>query len=1061
MKHFEEFRQIDHPSLEEEMLSRWSEEDVFGESLRQREGQPTFTFYEGPPTANGKPGIHHVMSRTIKDTFCRYKTMKGFQVARKAGWDTHGLPVEIEVEKQLGLKGRAEVEEYGIAKYNAACRESVLRYKGVWDNLTTRMGYWVDQDDPYITFKTSYVESVWWLIKTIFEKGYLYEGYKIQWYSPGSGTVLSSHEVSLGYKEVQDPSVFIRFRSAEDPDTYYLAWTTTPWTLVSNVALAVGKKIDYVQVRVSSEDIGVHNLILARALLSAISEEYEITAEFTGEDLIGRTYEPLFNYFVDEVEEGSAWRIVSADYVSTSDGTGIVHTAPAFGAEDYDTSQKEGLPVLNPISRDGKFSDKIDLVAGMWFKDADKVVSRELRERGLLYRHETCVHNYPHDWRKGTPLMSYPVEGWFIRTTAVKERLIELNNTIRWQPASIGKGRFGDWLENNVDWALSRRRYWGTPLPVWRSDVEGSAHIEVIGSLAELREKCGDVIPENDDDVDLHRPFVDDLTWPSPDGGTMRRVPDLIDVWFDSGAMPFAQWHYPFENKELFERTFPGDFIAEGVDQTRGWFYTLHAIAALVMDDLAYRNVVVNGLVLDENGEKMSKSKGNAVEPFAVISEHGVDAVRWYMMSNSPPWENLRFAERGIVEVKRKFFSTVANVYSFFATYANIDGFPGDMPPPSHSERPEMDRWILSRLGTTVAATDEALDEYNPTKAARAVERFVEELSNWYIRRSRRRFWASADGDIQDKWSAFHTVSECLLCVSKLMAPIAPFYSDHLYRSLTTVMPEGAVGSVHLALFPDAADFADVVDVDLEHRMGLARTISSIVLALRNEASINVRQPLSRILLVTNEDVDEASVELVRSIILDEVNVQAVDYIAGSSDVVKRTAKANFKTLGRRLGKQMKSAAAAIRTLSTTQIDTFLKDGELQLDIDGQPVLFSREDIEIVSEGIDEWLVGQEGFVTVALDTELTESLREEGMARETVNRIQNMRKSADYEVTDRINVSVNGSDFVLNAVRKHESWIRNETLTTELTYTQDPEGDLVSTFEIDSENLVLGVHRP
>ncbi len=1060
MKQFEEFRQIDHPALEEEMLSRWSDEDIFSESLRQRDGQPTFTFYEGPPTANGKPGIHHVMSRTIKDTFCRYKTMKGFQVARKAGWDTHGLPVEIEIEKELGLKGRAEVEEFGIAKYNAACKKSVLRYKGIWDDLTTRMGYWVDQENPYITFKPHYIESVWWLIKRIFEKGYLYEGYKIQWYSPGSGTVLSSHEVSLGYKEVQDPSVFIRFRTTDDPDTYFLAWTTTPWTLISNAALAVGKNIDYVQVRIDSEDVGVHNLILAQNLLSVISEEYEITAEFKGSDLLGRSYEPLYDYFVDEVEPGQAWRVVAADYVSTSDGTGIVHTAPAFGADDYETSLKEGLPVLNPISRDGTFSDSVELVAGLWFKDADKIISRDLRERGLLYRHETCVHNYPHDWRKGTPLMNYPVEGWFIRTTAIKERLIELNKKIRWQPSSIGKGRFGDWLENNVDWALSRRRFWGTPLPIWRSDVEGSSHIEVIGSIAELREKCGDAVPSDDDDVDLHRPFIDTLTWPSPDGGTMRRVPDLIDVWFDSGAMPFAQWHYPFENKDVFEQSFPADFIAEGVDQTRGWFYTLHAIAALVMDDLAYRNVVVNGLVLDENGEKMSKTKGNTVEPFSVINKHGVDAVRWYMMSNSPPWENLRFSERGITDVKRKFFSTIANVYTFFATYANIDGFPGKGVIPAFQDRPEMDRWILSRLGTTVEDTGRSLEEYNPTKAARAVESFVEEFSNWYIRRSRRRFWVSADGDTNDKWSAFATVSECLIIVAKLMAPIAPFYSDHLYRSLAAVSGEDNTASVHLARFPEASDFADYADPELEHRMGLARTVSSIVLALRNEASLNVRQPLARILLVTNEHVDEGSISRVRSIILDEVNVHDIEFVSGASSVVKRTAKANFKTLGRRLGKQMKEAAMAIRKLSPDQIDSFLRDDRISISIGNSEVLFDRNDIEIVSEGIDEWLVGQDGSVTVALDTEVTDALREEGFARETVNRIQNMRKTAEYDVTDRIRVAISGSEFILSAVRAHEKWIRNETLASELNFVSDPEGDLVSKFEIDSENLVLGVHR-
>lgn len=1063
MKHFEEFRQLDYPALEKEVLSRWARDDIFGKSLRQHEGRPTFTFYEGPPTANGKPGIHHVMSRTIKDAFCRYKAMKGFAVDRKAGWDTHGLPVEIEVEKELGLKGKAQVEEYGIARYNAACKKSVLRYKSVWDELTRRMGYWLDQDNPYVTFDAAYIESVWWLIKQIYDKGYLYEGHKIQWYSPGSGTVLSSHEVSLGYREVQDPSVFIRFRTLDEENTYFLAWTTTPWTLISNAALAVHPGVDYVKVELTSQDIGKHSLILARDLLSVIHEEYEVTEEFSGSELVARRYEPLFNYFVEETHAENAWTVLPADYVSTSDGTGIVHIAPAFGVEDYDIALKYDIPILNPISSDGKFSDQPAIVAGLWFKDADKVVSRDLRERGLLYRHETYVHNYPHDWRKGTPLMSYPVEGWFIRTTAIKDRLIELNNQIRWQPESIGKRRFGDWLENNIDWALSRRRFWGTPLPIWRSDRAESTYIEVIGSIAELREKCGDQLSGADEDLDLHRPFVDELTWPSPDGGTMRRVPDLIDVWFDSGAMPFAQWHYPFENKDIFEKSFPADFIAEGVDQTRGWFYTMHAIAALVMDNLAYRNVVVNGLVLDENGEKMSKSKGNTIDPFEMIDKHGVDAIRWYMMSNAPPWENLRFSEKGVVEVQRKFFGTLANVYTFFATYANIDEFPGTDPKPEPAQRSEMDRWILSRLATTVRVTDRALDDYHPTKAARAVERFVEELSNWYIRRSRRRFWAPEATDRIDKWSAFYTVSECLTVLARLIAPIAPLYSDHLFLSIMNGM-RSAVGdsaeSVHLTSFPEPDDFADAIDLELEHKMDLARTISSIVLALRNEASLNVRQPLSRILVVTSTQVDKLSIESVRRIILDEVNIHDIEYVSGASDVVNRKAKPNFKALGRRLGKKMKAAAAAISSLSIAQVDQFIAEGAISIEIEGETVLFEKDDIEIVSEGIVGWLVGQEGAVTVALDTEISPELRTEGLARETVNRIQNMRKSANFDVTDRIRIDVYGSELVREAVRAYEEWIRNETLGTELNIVKEPEGELVSSFEIDSEILVLGVRR-
>ncbi len=834
MTAFREEKNFDLPKLEEDILARWKEQHIFQQSVAAREGAPSFTFYEGPPTANGRPGIHHVLARTIKDTFCRYKTMKGFQVERKGGWDTHGLPVEIEVEKQLGLEGRHQVEEYGIEKYNAACRESVLKYKELWDDLTVRMGYWVDLDNPYITFKNEYIESVWWLLKQIHEKGLLYKGHKIQWYSPGSSTVLSSHEVSLGYKEVQDPSVYIRFSVHNEPDTYFLAWTTTPWTLISNTGLAVGEKIDYVKVRQTDPDQPAEHLYLAKSLLRKVSETYEVVEEMKGTDLIGKTYDPLYPYFKEEEGAEGAWRVVPADFVSTEDGTGIVHMAPAFGAEDHEVGKKEGLPLFNPVTPDGVFGEEATLVAGMWFKDADKVISRDLRDRGMLYKHETYLHNYPHDWRKGTPLMSYPVESWFIRTTALKDRLMELNDQINWQPSSIGIGRFGEWLKNNVDWALSRRRYWGTPLPIWQSDAPDSEYIEVIGSVEELREKCGDQVPEGDD-LDLHRPFVDNFTWPAPDGGTMRRVPDLIDVWFDSGAMPFAQWHYPFENKDKFDRNFPADFIAEGVDQTRGWFYTLHAIATLVMDEKSYKNVVVNGLLLDDKGEKMSKSKGNAIDPFAIIKAQGADAVRWYMMSNTPPWENLKFAERGLLDTKRKFFGTLQNVYSFFATYANIDGFAYQEPRIPVAERPELDRWIISRLNTTIEAVDKAYDGYHPTRAARALEGFVEELSNWYIRRSRRRFWSAKQGGGEgpdadrDKQMAYQTVYESLLSVAKLMSPIAPFFSEWLYSALVSAVEKDAPGSVHLAFFPEVE--VSAVDQDLEHRMQLARTVSSVVLS--------------------------------------------------------------------------------------------------------------------------------------------------------------------------------------------------------------------------------------
>ena len=671
--------------------------------VHARTGAPTYTFYEGPPTANGHPGIHHVMARTIKDVFCRYHTMKGCLVERKAGWDTHGLPVEIEVEKALNLDGREDVLRYGLAEFNQKCRESVLIYKEEWDELTRQMGYWVDLDNPYVTFETKYIETEWWLIKKIYEKGLLYKGHKIHWYSPGSGTILSSHEVSLGYKEIQDPSVTVRFKSLDRPETYLLAWTTTPWTLVSNTALAVGSDIEYVSVRCTS--LPEKEFILAQSRLEMLREDYEITGTLGGDELVGERYEPLFSFFKDQCHD--AWRIVAADFVSTEDGTGIVHIAPAFGEDDYAVGKLHGFPVLNPIDLRGHFLPDMPLVGGLWFKEADIHIIRDLRGRGLLHRHDSYVHNYPHDWRKRTPLMSYPVESWFIRTTAIRDRLVELNETISWQPKSIGQGRFGEWLSNNVDWALSRQRFWGTPLPVWVSDRDPDV-IEVIGSIQELRERCGYQLPARDEDIDLHRPFVDGLTWIGSDGGTMRRVPETIDVWFDSGAMPFAQWHYPFENKAAFERSFPADFIAEGVDQTRGWFYTLHAIAALVMDNVSFRNCVVNGLLLDANGEKMSKTRGNAPDPFEVIKEHGADRVRWYMMSNSPPWEDLKFSLTGVKEVERKLFGTLTNVYSFFATYANIDGFTSAEGSSSDiAKRPELDRWILSRLQSTVGFADE------------------------------------------------------------------------------------------------------------------------------------------------------------------------------------------------------------------------------------------------------------------------------------------------------------------------------------------------------------------
>ncbi|PSQ98174.1 MAG: isoleucine--tRNA ligase [Bacteroidetes bacterium QS_9_68_14] len=1023
---------FDPPALEERILERWDAENIFEKSLTEREDAPAFTFYEGPPTANGRPGIHHVMSRAIKDLFCRYKTMQGYRVERKAGWDTHGLPVEIEVEKELGLEDRQDVLDYGIDRYNAACRESVLEYRALWDDLTRRMGYWVDLDDPYVTYESEYIESVWWLLKQIRKQGLLYKGYKIQWYSPGSGTVLSSHEVSLGYEETQDPSVYVRFPVAGEEDTYFLAWTTTPWTLISNTALAVGPDVEYVKLRLASAgergrgSVG-ESLILAQSCVDEVlqGEEHDIVERFPGRELAGRRYEPPFDYFTDRDGAADCWRVLEGDFVTTEEGTGVVHMAPAFGADDYQIGvEREGLPLFCPVDEEGRFTEEAPLVEGQWFKDADKPINDDLKERGLMYLHETYLHNYPHDWRKGTPLMSYPVESWFIETTAVKDRLVELNKTINWQPEGIGTGRFGEWLEGNVDWALSRRRYWGTPLPVWQSD-ENPEYIEVVGSIAELREKCargdGNALPEDDREIDLHRPFVDELTWPAPAededghavGGTMRRVPDLIDVWFDSGAMPFAQWHYPFENEEKFENNFPADFIAEGVDQTRGWFYTL-------------------------------QSEGNAPEPRAVIEEHGADVVRWYMMSNTPPWENIKFSERGLRDTRRGFFGTLQNVYKFFATYANVDGFrfaEGRMPV---DERPELDRWILSRLHSTVQVARTAMDEYDPTTAARSVEAFVDDLSNWHVRRSRDRFWAAKQSESSNagegatehlqpkKRAAYQTVYECLLATAKLMAPIAPFFGEWLYRALAGTSGHGAeAASVHLASFPEAD--GSEIDAELEHRMGLARQIASVGRSLRSRAGLNVRQPLRRILVAEGAGVERRAVEAVREAITDEVNVKDIDYVTAESDVVERSAVPNFERLGPRLGSLMQPTNEAVRALSDDDIARYREQGSLTLQVDGETVELGPGDLEIRSEGIEGWQVGTEGGVTVALDTEVTPELRAEGLAREAVSRVQNLRRVAALDVTDRVEVGYEGTDAATTALASHAAYVRNETLALRL----------------------------
>lgn len=1051
-KKFQEVKQVDYSKLELDILSWWQKNQIFEKSVESREDGIPFTFYEGPPTANGKPGIHHVMARTVKDLFCRYKTMKGHKVLRKGGWDTHGLPVEIEVEKELGLKGRAEVEKFGLAQYNARCRESVLRYKGLWDDLTNRMGYWVDLHHPYITFENNYIESIWWSLSELYKKDFLYKGYKIQWYSPGSSTVLSSHEVSLGYKEVQDPSVYVKFQLDEASDTYFLAWTTTPWTLISNMLLAVNPSISYVLIRLTKAETPTH-IIMAESLVSSvIQEEYEVLKHLSGSELVGKTYKPLFDFVLKKFDKSEAWRVVAADFVTVEDGTGIVHIAPAYGADDFDTAKKEGVPLFNPVDRDGCFDKSITEFAGMWFKDADKEILRNLKDRSIIYRHQTYLHNYPHDWRKGTPLMSYPVESWFIRTTAVRDQMVELNKTINWKPASTGTGRFGTWLENNVDWAISRQRFWGTPIPIWVSD-KNPDYIECIGSVDELRQKAG--IAKNVE-IDLHRPTIDEITWPSPDGGTMRRIPDLLDVWFDSGAMPFAQWHYPFENKKMFDTNFPADFIAEGVDQTRGWFYTLHAISTMLFGKPAYKNVVSNGLVLDAKGEKMSKSKGNTVDPFRILQEYGADSTRWYMMSNSAPWDNLKFNEDGLSETQRKFFNTIVNTYSFFAMYANIDKFrySGSMVP--YSERSEMDRWIISRQFTTIKMVDQYLEDYDVTKACREIEQFVEELSNWYVRRSRRRFWK--EGKTIDKTSAYQTLFECLMNVSKLISPVAPYMGEWLYQRLNTVTGKDEL-SVHISFYPTVEETA--INKPLEYKMDLARRITSIVLRIRNKANINVRQPLSRIILPFNDAKDREAIESVKDIILDEVNIKKIDYVKDDSGIVHKSAKANFPVLGKKVGGLMKATAQIIQELSSEDITEFEKTGALKIVLDsGEFVNLEGEDIVVIRHGLSGWSVESEDGLTVAADTELTDELIMEGIAREVVNRLQNMRKEANFEVTDRILISVDTVSGMEESIRSMSGYIKEETLAEDLVFEPLSEADYTKTWEIDNVDVTFSIKR-
>ena len=1045
---FKEIKSLSYPNAEIDILKEWKEKQVFEKSISSRNEGIPFNFYEGPPTANGKPGIHHVMARTVKDLFCRYKTLKGYKVERKAGWDTHGLPVEIEVEKALGLTGRSQVEEYGIAKYNAECRSSVLKYKDLWDELTDRMGYWVDQENPYITFENDYIESVWWALSELYKKGLLYKGYKIQWYSPGNGTVLSSHEVSLGYKNTQDPSIYVMFPKPDEEETYYLAWTTTPWTTISNMALTINPELDYVKLAHHHK-----NYIVAKGCVERVfGEEVIILDEFKGTELLGNSYLPIFDYARQEFNEEQAWKIIPASYVTIDDGTGIVHTAPAYGADDYDACAKAQIPMFNPIDRDGCFTEQVPEFNGQWFKEADKGIAKAIKEKGLMFRHETYEHNYPFDWRKGTPLMSYPVESWFIKTTAVKDRMVELNKTINWKPSSTGTGRFGTWLENNVDWAISRQRYWGTPLPIWQSDKNPDVY-ECIGSLSELKMKAG--IPE-DTELDLHRPYIDELTWPAPGGGTMRRVPDLLDVWFDSGSMPFAQWHYPVETQAEFKDRFPADFIAEGVDQTRGWFYTLHALGTMLFDQVAYKNVVSNGLVLDKNGEKMSKSKGNTVDPFEILKTYGADTTRWYMMSNSSPWDNLKFSEDGLKETQRKFFNTLVNTYSFFAMYANIDEFNANSANIPVPDRPEIDRWIISRLNTTIKQVEQYFDEYEPTRAAREMETFVEELSNWYVRRNRRRFWKS--GATLDKTAAYQTLHQCLLSMSQLMSPIAPFLSEWMYQHLTNEVP-GYEESVHLSFFPTVEETAIIPA--LEHKMERARLISAIVLRIRNQIDLNVRQPLARIILPIKDEVERDAILSVQLIILEEVNVKEIQFVDDDSGIVHKTAKPNYPLLGKKLGPNMKAVASQVQSFSTEQISEFELLGQVTVRLDnGTQIVLLEKEIDIIRTGLEGWQVESEAGLSVAVDTELSEELQKEGLAREFVNRVQNMRKEANFDVTDRIATGVQANEKLAAAISYMAEYIQQETLSESLEQEELKVSDYVKTWEIGDEECIISIRR-
>jgi len=1023
---FKQYDKINYPEIEKRIAKFWKENNVFEKSIAQRDESKPFTFYEGPPTANGKPGIHHVMARTLKDLVCRYKSFKGYRVNRKAGWDTHGLPVEIEVEKKLGIKNKSEIPEFGVAKYNEACLNSVFTYKDLWEKMTERMGYWINLDDPYVTCTNEYIESVWWALKELFKKELIYKDYKIVPQCPRSETVLSSHELALGYKETKDPSVYALFKLRDskltkDGETYFLVWTTTPWTLISNVALAVGTDIVYVKVKTEGK-----LLILAKERLSVLKEDYEIITEYKGSDLAGQEYHQLFNYLTVDKK---GFYVVEADFVSTEDGSGIVHMAPAFGADDYEVSKKYDLPFLQPVTRGGKFTKEITDFAGVFVKDADLDIIYMMKKAGTLYKKETITHTYPFSWRfDDVPVIYYARESWFIKTTSVADRMVELNKTINWHPPEVGSGRFGNWLEGNKDWALSRDRFWATPLPIWVSE---DGDMIAVGSIEELKEgfieENGKRISVSElDKIDLHKPFVDDVKF-ERNGKIYTRTPELIDVWFDSGSMPFAQFHYPFENKELFEKNFPADYICEGIDQTRGWFYTMHAISTMLFDNVAYKNLIVNELILDKNGLKMSKSKGNTVNPFELFDKFGADATRWYLMTTSPPWRPTLFDEEGIIEVQRKFFGTLINTYSFFVLYSNIDNFNFSEDYIPIEQRPEIDRWIISKVNSLIKDYENNLDNYDVTKGARAIAAFtLDQLSNWYVRRSRRRFWKSEINE--NKLSAYQTLYECLIKVAKLTAPFAPFIADEIYKNLNDVTKLEESISVHLVDFPEIG----YIDNDLETKMDIAQHIVYLARSMRAKNNLKVRQPLQKIIVAVKPELREAVLS-VKEIILEELNIKELEILKDDSTIVNKSAKANFKSLGPKYGKIMKSLAAEIVKLNKDDIAAFEDEGQIKIKVDNQEITLLRENIEIISTEIEGWVVESENGVTIAIDTELTEDLIAEGYAREFVNRVQNMRKDFGLDVMDRIDVSLQSDNKFVDYIINFSDYIKAEVLAKEL----------------------------